>query len=1603
MIKDFSTNLVLSNQYKQAFVNFKFDLNDYSKKPISFRVECSNISTNEIYVNGLDIAVLQSDPSYYQIPFSFKYFPVLNDIITTNSGPVVSFNVFSPLKIDKDFNLKIYAYNYLNASIDAYETNLNIYNRPSIYTNVNTYPVANIQNEFQSSYLVLRTNPKYTGNIKIVVDSSGNLYLDTFKIPNTALNNKKYRKQPIAAVSPVSKFSSDVTRVFKSLPEGDLHYVDANTLNISTPQVTFNNQYNTQYSYGARLFEDDLYTESYSILAPLWIGDNLPDYFAIFRVPGNYNPETYNTNPNLSDLFNNYLKNATLIKSWSLKDNSDLGIYLRKHLKEMQNTTSKAPVLISMSAEDNNQWAGISIGSNVISNKVENPYLFNQKTNFTDINQYISSGFESHNQIMADIINLEFAFDDEDASLYSMHRYFGLYLTENVLYNIAYYAETSTGPINILSLDGKDSSVFINSDIFDSSTFDIKSSYTDRIFELNGNLYESYRFTNKSEIDGTNRSFVSEFLNRPNNNILTTKVVQKNINPFITFTLNNDLNQGEHFRIINKTKNKIWEVYGIDSSLLLKGECWPYASETVKGIEYPVISQVPFSISGGKYNQIKAIKKAFELFYDYESVPFRVGISKYNTLSITLDPSTTDEFKFQIIRSNVRTNLNDPNSPFNTSGQPDDITLFGRYTPQDSEYQIISGDSSYGPINFELFGDRKSLTFDFIYQGNRYYYSYDASLSHLLVPYTLYQSESGWYNLLKSFDVSTSGYFGKYLYVTDPDSLELNDIIVTENPIKLINGIWNAYDLYPVNISLMGINSVKDFDFTVYDSSLGFKSEYWYARDNDVSTFIKHLDYGQSTYITERNGYIITTGTGTFYHKDSSSSYSGGFKFNTFDGSVYINALTPTDITYANITGNSSFNSYVTTTSEESVLSYYKNNSFLKYGLVIPTITKWVGIGTDCRNNRFRLILDSSIFKETQLQGYPTTNYIPYSDASVSVYVNEITYPSFKYLSPGDRNWQDYIYYDINDLIQCGSTLCTFRDLMFKEPTLDVFSKLIYSNSQDVVGIKDRSTLCYYNNYNNTLETLFLGLKYNIIIDNKYKSLFNLSDYNKYRFCFISTSSRNNTSYYPIEIIINENTKTILMIWYQGGDILNYSMRTSPTLPGHNLLFGDGSLAYLGFSDSSTYSYVKAPFVINGKTSTIIAYNTNSVETNYSPDICSSFAQLNYNSVTGVASTFNAPGTNHVSGSIFNYSYQYNTFTGENTYNYYPRNTTWGNNVVNWSVQYYSNKNNYVNNTTNLNTLKYIFANKYVAFSIIRGTTVYNNNNIQGSPIILSIVEPRYYKSSSTSTAILNYNGYYTPKFNNILEFSSNEDPELLNILKKDFILSNTKVKGYNNIPQLWYNKVVQTVTNITTGNSVSYVNGFNPCLSQWDKNYYTLFNESNYNNYTGISQNGYLASNEQPSFFGSKLIKLPSSIDITKWNYSSTTATVNENGSKINISLNLTLAIYDLFRFNSDFINNWNAFNAYGANVIDLINNYIKTTVINYYNINSESTKPTIYYKPFDGTRLYLSYDNSFVNKLSSYQGQLSKLNDNTFMYYIEFNKVPNYSYYITFNINEK
>jgi len=1551
MIRRFNNTAILTSKNPEAFLNFAFSGTEYLIVP-----NCS-IGTKILYVNGLDVNTYSPSVGY-----ALK-------LDATNN--IASFNVYTdknePFERNLSFNF------YTPGLVYNHTEDVSIKNRPFIIKEgaISSYNNEDLLVDDEASYLIMRTNPKFTGNIVLNVDCSHNIFLDTFKVSDI-LSNKKYRHQQISANSVLS---SDIRNTFSSMPLGELYRVDVeNTLSIAIPKTDYKNQYNATYNYGARLIKDELYVEDNGILAPLWINSKLPDYFAAFRLSGVYNPETYDGSA-LTDLAFKYLEESKLIKSWSLKPAAPLGKYLQTHLNDL--IKIQAPVFLSLTdpnitiaESDPNTWYGIAVDKGVLTGRSETTYFFNQSAdNLTNLDAFISQGFERNTLLCPNLLNMEYIFSDEDVSLYTMSRYFGLYLTENVLYKIAYYADSSSGAITILSLDGKDSSVFMNSSFFDTSTGDIIHDYSNRIFVLNDEV-QLQRITNVNQIDETK---FNSYVSKPDKNIFSTDVEKTNIAPFITLTLNNTLEQGEHLRVVNKTQNKIWEIYGVDAS---QYKCEKYCT-TSENPGFPTVYRTYFDINGNIKYQIRQIEEAFDRFAEYEGTNFRSGIRGDNWMSVILndDANFGEEWMFQRISAPTLNDFSDPSSGFNNASNPGDITFFGVFTPDSGDFGIVKYNDQYGPIDFELYGDRQSIMINFLNRENNNLYSF-TNLNNILDKFTnptLYQGYDKWYRRLLNFDVSSNS----YLYVKDPLNTKDNYLVMTSEDIQLIKGKFNAYNIFSLNISLMGINPVKDIDYTVYDASLGFQSEYYYNRQCDISTYYIQVDVCSNYTLDIPGSYIVQSGTGTLTQNSSTRDYVATTLFNTFDNSVNISALTPTLVTYAVLDGSYNYKGYKPGSSEEHISDYYVSNTLLKYGLTIPLISKWVGLGTDCRNNPFRLILNNDILDVS-------TNFIPTSTS----FSQELSYPSFKYIGVCGRAWEDYIFYDINDVARDGSTYITFKEAMLKYPYVDYFSKLVYSN-YNVDATKTRSSIVYYNGYKNSIDTILLGLNLSLKVENVAKNVLDIKNYDRYKFSFISSPGKNKDNKRPIEVIINENTQTILMIWYQGNDELNFNKRYSSFLPGKSLLDPSDNGFVSGINES-LYSFVKTPYTVNNATiskSLIPLYDT---AITYDSSTARKYAQLNKNP-NGFSSAWNAFGNNilSISGAfLVDGDKSYNTFLQYVEYPYAQNPNTNNDYVVNYGYNYDSNRNWYTSNTTNINTLKYLLSSSfnYVMYYILRGDEKYTSYDFGTlNPLTITINPPRTYKNMYT------YNGWFKPKFNSILDFKSDEPDKFIQTVDRDFIFSNTNLRLYNDIPQLWYNKVVNAVTSadVSAGNAISYARNFNVFKALWDSGYY-------YNSQTASYVNGYESADELPAFFGSKLPKFPDNLGLENWDI--TTANYTQSNTDITMSFNLTRAILNKFKSNAAFLSNWAGFSA--DNIVDA---YIKNTVLTYYNISVPKITVGFYYKSFDGDKLHYVYDSSFTNYgKQNFNGQLVYENDE-YIYKIIAPITGNYSYFVKFTMIEK
>ena len=154
----------------------------------------------------------------------------------------------------------------------------------------------------------------------------------------------------------------------------------------------------------------------------------IPDYFIVFRVDHPISLESY-ANGSTDELFKEVFGGAKIIKSFDIRKNSALGGYLRKIVEDPRFV--ERPLEVSFDSDVLTTWNGISYKEGTLTGKGELLNDFWQIDRpIKEFERFMTEGYERNGIICANLMNLEFLFDDEEAQLYSINRYIGLYVTE---------------------------------------------------------------------------------------------------------------------------------------------------------------------------------------------------------------------------------------------------------------------------------------------------------------------------------------------------------------------------------------------------------------------------------------------------------------------------------------------------------------------------------------------------------------------------------------------------------------------------------------------------------------------------------------------------------------------------------------------------------------------------------------------------------------------------------------------------------------------------------------------------------------------------------------------------------------------------------------------------------------------------------------------------------------------------------------------------------------------------------------------------------------------------------------------------------------------
>lgn len=1048
-----------------------------------------------------------------------------------------------------------------NSNILSFPVSVNIVSITSKLLQLYNYQ-ANIIGDDTGSFMVLRTNPKLTGNIKLVVTEDYKLYLDTFKVSSASiLNERKYRHQSVAANG---NYAHDVKTIFSDLPKGVLYNVHSDAYLPHKNYYDINIQVENTYEYGAENNFDSLYTENMKILAPLYISKKLPDYFCIFKTDNIINAETYN-NAKIDDLskLKDALKNPQIVKIFDLRNSTSIGQYLKTyadlinaeiqgacHLQFLEQNFRK--VTDENYRQGKNTWYGIDINKGIITKKVETSYfgskiLENEEQRQEKYNIYILNGFERNNLLYPNIINLEFMFNDEDAANMSMHNYFGLYLTENqfIKFNSITSSSDNNSVITYFDINNNElSSNEVNLDILENDD------YADRIFFMSTTTDAAY-VNSKLNIN----TFIKKYVNNiPGKNICNIKADTKDfkdINNFISMKFTKSIQFGEHFKFIfmhnyTNTETLVFDIIASNDIRLryTKDNINPYISTNTPDDVTKDISIFSSIFRTSFYTQdLSDPNKTASL--DIQLQRIQACIRKFAGSNIFVGSINNDAISFCVTYNEDDIAYNDVyfQHILADNAEQDYIRYynFNRvYNTDILEYNNdLYPDNLVGFSNngLELTGNRKHTIIKFINTNKikdnficEVNYNLYKDLKNIISP--IVNTIKGYYPLLKYNIIQGSIKYKnpKDVYIFDEnnnisnflDDLKenifyefcvispfnvSNHIVLSPFKVRLINSYINICAPKTAALSLMGINNIMDIDTWINN-----EETIKYKKQAGVS-----IKAGQKLYIGKDiklyTTYRLTSGNIRNIPSGNNVTFAiyGDNIIYTYNDSVYTVKLPneylladeDSTITLYDVSYLDDYN-YSTIIKEQNMDNYYKfvNNKETS-DLIIPIVPT-----VNCNWKSNGVYFDHNSILNTDYQQY---NYA----ASIAGHFTENVY------LPGHSNNEQYINHEINDFVSIGDESMSLKDFILSGHYKYPLKKFLIQN------YKLETAKGYYNKYIQTLEFIFYGIKFIITFNNnEYTRNIKLDEYNNYQIFIFNDFDGSNVN----EIFISKQEQFILII-----------------------------------------------------------------------------------------------------------------------------------------------------------------------------------------------------------------------------------------------------------------------------------------------------------------------------------------------------------------------------------------------------------------------------------------------------------------------------------------
>jgi len=959
----------------------------------------------------------------------------------------------------------------------------------------------------QSSFALLRANPKLTGNIKVVVDSNGNIFLDTFKVSNT-LSNSAFRK---ISVDKNEYYGKTLMKKFRNVSSEEIFKVEDYCYDIFSYAPSLNDQYYDLYNYGVRTNSDKMYSENFSFLAPIKIKKVIPDFFVIFRVEPNENGKYYDDENEYStaEHIKYFLENGKVVKTYDMRKGSNLGDYIRKFYEESREYSGDCYVTYDYTR--NNAFNGISIDKGVVIQAQESNALTREVLSQVALNNWLTLGFERNRIVSKDIINLEFMFDDTERETFSLGTYFGLYIRLN----------GESEDFSCIGINNNGFPIFdyeVTGKIFNPSgeTRDTTDSSIDNKSLIYGmstpNEFKRLSFNIQ---DSSAAELMSTYAKKPYENISHVKVIRVDddimrTSSYASIKFEDVLDPGEHFRIINVdgSSKDIYEVIisNVENKYFDISEVH---NDTNNGFNIHTLSiyNVEYRSEVSKYSEKdkgEILKRQLEVlataFNSFDTDAIECSTNGINSVSIVYkrnfnqpeNLSNLGECTDFILIEKVTSIPGASN--VQRRKQLEYVESYSKLFGFDDLYKIYVnpttssiGDILY-PFGFEFSGTRLCYASFFtpLMRTNgdnftSYLIEKDITKDISNVRTVLFKvdkkdnEECSDYDIYEGFEVSKikpNGTIVRQKTLAIPGFGESDSYVVKfyDKSPDTTGGYLNFFNSYPINAGLCSIFSVKDpfTDILDVDHKLNGEPISEYAGEyNDIDV------YGTRCY--PGNEQVSEDDIGDYFDKYKI------FRNETEDDDNYIVLLT-------NLKENK------------------RNRSDIP--LIFNYCCKFDSLGTDKSGNQIKIMFDISNYYRNVIDYDGGESFIGFITIDNNKLNQDIVaYP--KYIN-NNLVYKDHIEYKDYILYGEGS-----------------ISDLLYFNG----STKNKFSVAYKYG-NDSIEFISSSLKIKIKSNNL--NVVDLAKYDGYSAILICCAGNNPTHDFPIDLIIDEVEEEIAVIYYVG-------------------------------------------------------------------------------------------------------------------------------------------------------------------------------------------------------------------------------------------------------------------------------------------------------------------------------------------------------------------------------------------------------------------------------------------------------------------------------------